>query len=368
MLSFFRRWSSAPLSASVPTTPEQLQSQQDAAVADAMRLLAFAAERGKSVDVAASKAVIQAASKRMSATPQPLTVDEEQAFLSAYATVAKATDPVTADSLRQTSDYENRTNSRWFGSVKTLGVIVLLVVFVLQAYYTVLGTRFERLDEADKIEMAAWKEYVVAVNSNVQQTPIDDAAGVVPKAGEVPSTQRRDAVDRFLPIWMRIDDAQTQLPGVLLGIESVLRLHQGGPEPCAEIQPSTPSTAASGGFQPNIAHLKAVHTTCSLSVKRASLDARSVLDVLARYVLPVLMGLLGSLIYTLRSIAQGIEERTLTRASQAANSVRIILGPILGLCALLLLSSDSSGAAQGANPLSKLPAQAIALVAGGEWH
>ena len=83
------------------------------------------------------------------------------------------------------------------------------------------------------------------------------------------------------------------------------------------------------------------------------------LNVVSGYVLPVLMGLLGSMTYVLRRYLRSVEDRLLTPRDLRDYIVRLVLGTVFGVAIGFFTSTSSN-----ANPVTSLGAPALAFLAG----
>ena len=99
-----------------------------------------------------------------------------------------------------------------------------------------------------------------------------------------------------------------------------------------------------------------------------SADDRSlpaVLNVVSGYVLPVLMGLLGSMTYVLRRYLRSVGDRLLTPRDLREYIVRLVLGTVFGVAIGFFTSTSGNASEQViANPVSSLGAPALAFLAG----
>jgi 4-amino-4-deoxy-L-arabinose transferase-like glycosyltransferase len=94
-----------------------------------------------------------------------------------------------------------------------------------------------------------------------------------------------------------------------------------------------------------------------------SADDRSlpaVLNVVSGYVLPVLMGLLGSMAYVLRRYLRSVGDRLLTPRDLREYIVRLVLGTVFGVAIGFFTTAENVFA----NPVSSLGAPALAFLAG----
>ena len=88
----------------------------------------------------------------------------------------------------------------------------------------------------------------------------------------------------------------------------------------------------------------------------------ALLNAVSGYVLPVLMGLLGSMTYVLRRYLRSVSNRLLTPSDLREYIVRLVLGTVFGVA--IGFFTSASGNASVAVPVSSLGAPALAFVAG----
>jgi 4-amino-4-deoxy-L-arabinose transferase-like glycosyltransferase len=84
------------------------------------------------------------------------------------------------------------------------------------------------------------------------------------------------------------------------------------------------------------------------------------LNVVSGYVLPVLMGLLGSMTYVLRRYLRSVGDRLLTPRDLREYIVRLVLGTVFGVAIGFFTTAENVIA----NPVSSLGAPALAFLAG----
>ncbi len=91
----------------------------------------------------------------------------------------------------------------------------------------------------------------------------------------------------------------------------------------------------------------------------------AVLDVLRGYLLPVLMGLLGSMTYVLRHYLRCLGERLLTPRDLREYIVRLVLGTVFGVAIGFFTSASGAPSEQGlVIPVGSLGVPALAFLAG----
>jgi hypothetical protein len=89
------------------------------------------------------------------------------------------------------------------------------------------------------------------------------------------------------------------------------------------------------------------------------------LNVVSGYVLPVLMGLLGSMTYVLRRYLRSVGDRLLTPRDLREYIVRLVLGTVFGVAIGFFTSANGNAAEQViVNSASSLGAPALAFLAG----
>jgi hypothetical protein len=89
------------------------------------------------------------------------------------------------------------------------------------------------------------------------------------------------------------------------------------------------------------------------------------LNVVRGYVLPVLMGLLGSMTYVLRRYLRSVGDRLLTPRDLREYIVRLVLGTVFGVAIGFFTSASGNASEQVvATPVSSLGAPALAFLAG----
>ena len=89
------------------------------------------------------------------------------------------------------------------------------------------------------------------------------------------------------------------------------------------------------------------------------------LNVISGFVLPVLMGLLGSMTYVLRRYLRSVGDRLLTPRDLREYIIRLVLGTVFGVAIGFFTSASGNASDQViASPISSLGAPALAFLAG----
>ncbi len=95
-------------------------------------------------------------------------------------------------------------------------------------------------------------------------------------------------------------------------------------------------------------------------------SAEYALQILQKYVLPLLYGLLGASMFVMRSLAADIRDYTFSHERRVIYRLRLVMGALAGLVVgWLLVQNDSGGGGISAGSLAKnLAPLALALLAG----
>jgi len=258
------------------------------AIADARILQAYAAEAGVSVAPEIVRTVIDAGA---AAEQGGLPPEQEAAFWAALNTLATAVAPVTVDSLRATTapesvsrnmlgrERKDKSLARQAVEAYTLLAIgTLLVLLTIQVYW-IFGTSITEILQPRLVAQAA-----------AAKAP--DAA---PKAGneaEIETLRLKKEVHyALLRSWM-------------------------GPWLSFLPQAEKTDDEVRDTMKRNNAMLQ---------------PALILLDVLQRYILPMLYGLLGTCVYVLRTLSTRIQNRTYSEAANIGFRIRIYLGMLGGV-------------------------------------
>lgn len=311
--------------------PERaVHASLSAAIHDAQTLLAFASQSGAGVGDEVVKTVVETASL---AAGGHVTEESETAFWKALNMLAKAVAPVSVSSLRATLDPDAGGTTTVFGVAVSRGslarravrwytgiaILTLLLLLVLQIYW-LFGTsltsdiqKFER-DIADA-DAKLWALQKVA--SAPQGVPRGASAG------KSVDTREHQEIQVLKP---RIEDLELRKASAyrLLGIwsgpwESVAGIRS------PEVEGEDPAKEKARG---------------RIALHHSSLFV--LLEVLQRYFLPLLYGLLGTCVYVLRTLASEIKARTYSEASNIGFRIRLYLGTLGGMVIAWFVSPESS--------------------------
>ena len=284
-----------------------------ATLPDAEELLAYTASAGIALDGDTIKAIVN---MRALLSNPPIPIDDQVGFWLSVGKLAKAAAPVTLTSLRETQNSVGRgfwrsLATRWIG---WFSLLVIAVTIFMQIWAALLGARIDQYNGA----VNTWQQ-AVACNHAVAPAPPTNTQ----KAADCPNLSeawltRRAAAQLLSKTWL-VEHLTPVLPNI--------------------------------GDSPPALQTLAAHSMIAEAAHNLS-------DILYQLLLPFMYGLLGSVIYVLRTISRKIEERSYTWSSRFSSIARLLLGPILGIASLVIISPSKG------SPLQNLPAVAIALVAG----
>ncbi len=289
-----------------------------AAIHDAQTLLAFASQSGAAVGDEVVKTIVETASL---AAGGSVTEERETAFWKALNTLTKAVAPVSVSSLRATLDPDAGGTTSVFGVAVSRGsparravrwytgiaIVTLLLLLVLQIYWlfgTSLTSDIQKFNQ-DIADADAKLWALQKVASAPQGVPRRASAG---KSVDTPEDQeiqvlklqienlglRKASAYRLLKVWS----------GPWEGVAGIVSADGDGDDP------------AKDEVRENIARQQASFV---------------VLEVLLRYFLPLLYGLLGTCVFVLRTLASEIKARTYSEASNIGFRIRLYLGTLGGM-------------------------------------
>ncbi len=282
---------------------------------DAQLLLAFASQNGKDVDAAVVKTIIEA---RSGMTDGDLKNEQEVAFWNAYNLLAKKIAPVSVTSLKATLDsLAGRGSTILFGvrigagslarkavSWYTFIAIVTLIFILLFQVYWLFGTSIttdiqKTRKEAAEIDVKLRTlQRATAQPADKKVTPaegrkVEDPDILVLKVQAENLSLRKETGHELLKLWStpwkgfipRIGKSSDNDPGASQAAENIARFE----------------------------------------------TALSMVEVLQRYILPLLYGLLGTSVWILRTLTIEIKERTYSEASNIGFRIRLYLGMLGGM-------------------------------------
>mgnify|MGYP001612334026 CR=1 FL=1 len=285
------------------------------AIQDAQLLLAFASQGGKDVDAAVVKTIVEAGSGMADGD---LKNEQEIAFWNAYNLLAKKVAPVSVTSLKATLDsLAGRGSTVLFGvrigggslarkavSWYTFTAIVTLIFILMFQVYWLFGTSITTDIQKTRKEAAEIDVKLRTLQKATAQ-PVDR---------KVPPAEGRKAEDPDILV------LKVQANNLSLRKETGHELLKLWSSPWK-------------GFIPEIGSLNDDDPGASQAAEYIARfeTALSMVEVLQRYILPLLYGLLGTCVWILRTLTTEIKERTYSEASNIGFRIRLYLGMLGGM-------------------------------------
>lgn len=291
------------------------------AVKDAKLLLAYANETGLALTDDVTRTIVD--TERLVAT-RSMTVDQEVAFWKAYQTIARVVAPANVASLRAVQEGGSAGGSplRGWTNVSLARITVLSYMLIAGFVLAILlGFQTYQLFGSTIVgEIRGLNKDLAELLGRRDSLPRDADQRTTIEAELETILLRKTASYGLLTWW------NERLPSWLAPIAKV---------------------ADSRGDDEAAQRLATLQR------------AQMVIDVLQRYILPLLYGLLGSCVYALRTLALQIRERTYTRAANIEFNLRICIGALSGLVVGWFVAPEPGGGA-----LATLSPSALAFLAG----
>jgi hypothetical protein len=334
-----------------------------AAIHDAQILVAYAAERGSSVEEDVIRVIVSSGSLY---AQQLMNDDAETAFWLAYNTLAKAVAPVTVISLQAVLDpprNEKRRQWSWAFPPSSLArravrwytilaIVTLCSLLVMQIYWLFgkqITSDIRVITDKHTESKAKWEaarrqaQSLLAKNSNANKKVASTANQEVDTQETENSAISSGNVVQDVSLLTLKAQEQTYLLHKKSSYES---LHVWSriwamflPNP--QIEVDDPGE-------------KRIYDN-SILLQSSNL----LLDALQRYLLPLLYGLLGTCVYVLRTLSSEILARTYSEASNIGFRIRLYLGTLGGMVfAWFIIPEQSEGMFKSLSPF------ALAFLAG----
>jgi hypothetical protein len=294
---------------------------------------------------------------------------EEADFRKSCGVIAKAAEPVTAVSLRDSLT----TGPYWFSKTplplaeiacrryRSLAIVVLIVLLAFQIYWTVCSSVLNKTDALlAEINSAPSSQYYFAqetarqsaLKARNQKAPATTSSTPAPTPAPTPPTN--PAENRADKSQLTLDQLVSKF-GELQASYHMLRylVFREEPRPTAE---SDLKTAVEDIFTP---------TSSQIETAAVRTIAGQVVDVLQKWVLPLLYGALGAMVFVVRTLSVQARDRLFRKEALVSLLLRVFLGMISGLAIGWFWNQNPAGAtAAGALTASTLSPFALAFVAG----
>lgn len=294
------------------------------AVQDAQTLLAHAAHRGIELDSAIVTKIVTTGTL---CEGGHITDSQESDFWPAFDKLSKAVDPVTVSSLRATMDSHAQSSLRlfslnirhgslarravrWYTSIAILSLIILLLVQIYWLFGTAITGGIVRVnrDYEDIVTKIAAYKGTVTIPQAKKPAPLDSRSQA------------------------ELDALNDRRDNLVLEGDSIYNLLEMWSKPWAEDHIVKASCKLSGKDNPG-----KIKSCERIARNQASVE---ILNVLQRYILPLLYGLLGACVYILRTLASQIRARTYSESSNIDFRIRLYLGTLGGIVSAWFLTPD----------------------------
>jgi hypothetical protein len=344
---------------------------------DAQLLLSYVTRNGLQEDRKVSDEIIQTliSSREHMRSFTFNSEKEEVKFRKSCGIIAKAAEPVTAASLRDSLTTE--PYRRWLvlepqpkpvaeiacRRYRALAIVVLVVLLAFQIYWTICSSVLNKTDALlAEINSAPPSQYYFAQETARQSAlkanqPKPTAAVIspTPAATPAPSPPSNGAESRADKSQLTLDQLVSKF-GELQASSEMLRklmfLSTDKPPLPEEAGPKTVDDI----FTPTQSQIRTAATRTIAS---------QVIDVIQKWVLPLLYGALGAMVFVVRTLSMQARDRLFRREALVSLVLRVFLGMISGLAIGWFWNQSATGpTTAGALTPTTLSPFALAFVAG----
>lgn len=319
-------------------------------VEDAERLVRFASGRGVALEDGVVQDVIAARTALETSAIDPAI---ELRFNQAFSKLTSKLNPITVESIKYAlPDKNGRSRAKRLSERYTvLATIVFALLFLFQGYWHILNASVEEFNR----ELAALRDY----------TPMDDEA--IREATLQGTPTDWDKRDQILALKFAKEAEGQKDPNHPAKSLSELERIKGSLDVAAQGARRLAAWFFWLTF-PSMTESTNRYYYVLNSDKLAGIQsARMLLDILNRYGLPILYGLLGAGLYIIKNISKGIREVTLSTTDEIEYGFRFFLGGAAGL-AIAWFFVPTTGSvpptSSGPTSLTGLSPLALAFVAG----
>ena len=372
---------------------------------DAQQLLSYATRNGLQEDRKIPADVIQTliSSREQMRAGTFNAMQDEAKFRASYGTLAKAAQPVTVASLRDSFAF--RLYHPWFRPPESRPVaevaclryrnwafLVLVALLLIQSYWTATSSILSKTDALiaettrarnDLAQQAARSGPVRTGGGNAPAAtpatnPAPETAPVEPPASTSDVEKTRATVEDLVSKNSELEANYSMLATLMWSFKWLASKpeEQGGTTSDAGQAPQTKTTPGAQPSAPPDASTKenkdandSLFGANALQTRRASTRAIAgqVIDVMQKWLLPLLYGALGAMVFVVRTLSTQARDRLFRKEALVSLVLRVFLGMISGLAIGWFWTHDSSAAtnaAGGPMSLSTLSPFALAFIAG----
>jgi hypothetical protein len=356
-------------------------------MADAQELLSYVTRNGLQVERKVDDNVIQnliASREHM----RSFTFDsekEEMTFRKNCGVIAKAAEPVTAASLHDS--FKAEPYRRWLimepepmpvaeiacRRYRALAIVVLVALLVVQIYWTALSSILGKTDALiSELNKAPTKQFYLAqeaarIAALKAQTSSGSAVPPVATTNPTvsPTPAANDAKTDKAPLTLdELVSRNAQLDANYSILEKFVNWWPLSKLYFVREKPAPSKASDEKGTPPNTDAIFIPSVFQDRSASSCAV-AGQVIDVIQKWVLPLLYGALGAMVFVVRTLSVQARDRLFRREALVSLVLRVFLGMISGLAIGWFWNQNPAGAtAAGALTITTLSPFALAFVAG----
>jgi type II secretory pathway component PulM len=310
---------------------------------------------------------------------------EEVKFRKSCGIIAKAAQPVTAVSLRDSLTTE--PYRRWLfmepkplpvaeiacRRYRALAILALLALLVVQVYWTALSSILTRTDALiSEINNAPSQEYYVeqeakrlAALKAARQLQSSPAPATSPanSASTTQATLTEVKVDKTQLTLNQLVSKIAELDANYYMLETLAKWW---PLSQTYVRDTSPPRKEPNEDDPSALFAPSAFQTRNASINAVARQAASqIIDVTQKWVLPLLYGALGAMVFVVRTLSMQARDRLFRREALVSLVLRVFLGMISGLAIGWFWNQSATGpTTAGALTPTTLSPFALAFVAG----
>jgi hypothetical protein len=369
---------------------------------DAQQLLSYVTRNGLQEDRKIPPDVIQTliTSREEMRAGTFNAIQEEAKFRASYGTIAKAAQPVTVASLRDSFAF--RVYHRWFREpesrpvaeiaclrYRNMAFFTLVALVLIQSYWTATSSILSKTDAliAETARTRADLAQQASRSGPVKTGGGSESAATSPSPADVPAEppantsdveKTRATVEDLVSKASELEANYSMLATFMWPFKWLESKpdEQGGTTSDAGQTPPKTAPGAQPSATPNPSAKKennnpndSLFGPNELQTRRAATRAIAgqVIDVMQKWLLPLLYGALGAMVFVVRTLSTQARDRGFRTEALVSLVLRVFLGLISGLAIGWFWTHDSSAAtnaAGGPMSLSTLSPFALAFIAG----
>lgn len=360
---------------------------------DAQLLLSYVTRNGLQEDRKVSDDVIQTliSSREHMRSFTFNSEKEEVKFRKSCGVIAKAAEPVTAVSLRDSLTTE--PYRRWLvmdakpmpvaeiacRRYRALAFLVLVALLIVQIYWTAVSSIMTKTDSLiSELNKAPTKEYYLAQEAAriAALKPATPQSSAAPATSSTTSQANAPAsTPQPTPAEVKVDKSQltrdelnskgAELDANYSMLEKFMKWWPLSKLSYVQETPAPANAANERGTPPPNPEAIFIPSTFQYRSASSRAVAGQVIDVIQKWLLPLLYGALGAMVFVVRTLSVQSRDRLFRREALVSLVLRVFLGMISGLAIGWFWNQSAQGpATTGALTATTLSPFALAFVAG----